>query len=51
MSDKTDLPCAPPPSYEEYLQQLYEEAVGINPFEKDVNESFYLTSSIMMTWS
>ena len=38
MSDKTDLHCAPPPSYEEYMQQLYEEAVGINPFEEDVNE-------------
>ena len=38
MSDKTDLHCAPPPSYEEYMQQLYEEAVGINPFEEDMNE-------------
>ena len=38
MSDKADLHCAPPPSYEEYLQQLYEEAVGINPFEEDGNE-------------
>ena len=38
MSDKTDLPCIPPPSYEEFLQQLYEEAVGMNPFEEDGNE-------------
>ena len=38
MSDKADLHCAPPPSHEEYLQQLYEEAVGINPFEEDGNE-------------